>query len=132
MTSPSHLDFFTSNVDAWGAAEWFDRLAKAIREQDAAVLAKNDMAFETCKNIAASSAMRLVRDYEHEIRAALASPSAHPDRAKVVEALTLADRMENHVVSRLPAKAPVVENGAWQMMLDAAKIIRALAEGQKR
>jgi hypothetical protein len=43
------------------------------------------------------------------------------------EMLELADRLENHVVSRLPGSAPVVENGAWQMMLDAAKMLRASA-----
>jgi hypothetical protein len=75
--SKQPLDFFT-NVDAWGAAEWFDRMAKAIREQDAAVLAKDDMAFETYRNIAASSAMRLVREYEPYVRAALAV--TRPDR----------------------------------------------------
>lgn len=68
------LSFFTTNVDAWGAAEWFDRLAKAVRAQDAAVVAGDMMAMETYRNIASSSAMTLVRDYEQQVRAAL-SPS---------------------------------------------------------
>ena len=65
------LGFFAESVDAWGAAEWFDRLADAIRKQDAAVLSGDDVNFEICRMVAASSAMRLVRDYEHEVRAAL-------------------------------------------------------------
>jgi hypothetical protein len=41
--------------------------------------------------------------------------------------LELADRMERHVISRLPGSAPVVDNGAWQMMLDAARLLRFAA-----
>jgi hypothetical protein len=67
-------NFFGENVDAWGAAEWFDRLAKAIRQQDAAVVAGDTMTMETCQNVAASSAMRLVRDYEQQVRVALSRP----------------------------------------------------------
>jgi hypothetical protein len=70
-----HLNFFNEKVDAWGAAEWFDRMAKAIRQQDAAVLAKDDVGMEICQNVAASSAMRLVRDYEKQVRAALSDTS---------------------------------------------------------
>lgn len=66
------LDFFSQSVDAWGALEWFDRLAKAVREQDKAVVAGDMMTMETCRNVASSSAMRLVRDYEPLVRAALA------------------------------------------------------------
>lgn len=65
------LDFFNENVDAWGALEWFNRLAKAIREQDVAVCAGDQVAMEICRNVAASSAMCLVRDYEQQVRAAL-------------------------------------------------------------
>jgi len=65
-------DFFSESVDAWGALEWFDRMAKAIRGQDAAVVAKDDAEMEICQNVAASSAMRLVRGYEQIVRAALA------------------------------------------------------------
>ena len=43
------------------------------------------------------------------------------------ELLALADRMETHVVSRLPGSEPVVTNGAWQMMLDAATALCAAA-----
>jgi Lar family restriction alleviation protein len=68
------LNFFSQNVDAWGAAEWFDRMAKAIREQDAAVVAGDKMTMEMCQNVAASSAMHLVRDYEQQVRAALSLP----------------------------------------------------------
>lgn len=67
------LDFFTKNVDAWGAAEWFNRLALAIRQQDAAVVAGDEIAMEICRNVAASSAMRLVREYEQQVRTALSS-----------------------------------------------------------
>lgn len=69
------MKFFSQNVDAWGALEWFDRLAKAIRQQDAAVVAGNMLNMETCRNVAASSAMRLVRDYEQQVRVALAISS---------------------------------------------------------
>jgi hypothetical protein len=65
------MAFFTANVDRWGAAEWFDRLAKAIREQDNAVRAKDDISFEIFRSIAASSAMTLVREFEEQIRSAL-------------------------------------------------------------
>ena len=74
QTAKQPIDFFT-NVDAWGAAEWFDRMAKAIREHDTAVLAGDDEATETYRMIAASSAMRLVREYEHYVRAALSDTS---------------------------------------------------------
>ena len=76
--SQGPISFFSENVDAWGAAEWFDRLAKAIRQQDEAVVAKNDLLFETCRNVAASSAMRLVRDYEQQVRDALAAAARCP------------------------------------------------------
>jgi hypothetical protein len=69
------LNFFSENVDAWGAAEWFDRLATAIRQQDAAVVANDDAAMEICRNVAASSAMRLVRDFEQQVRSALRGPA---------------------------------------------------------
>src|SRR5687768_12721592 len=72
----SPMEFFSSNVDRWGAAEWFNRLANAIREQDKAVVAGNDMSAQTYRNIAASSARRLVRDYEPQVRAALAQAAA--------------------------------------------------------
>jgi hypothetical protein len=70
-TTGDTFRFFSQNVDAWGALEWFDRLAKAVRQQNSAVVAGNLLEMETCRNIAASSAMRLVRDYEREVRAAL-------------------------------------------------------------
>lgn len=65
------LNFFTENIDTWGAAEWFNRLAKAIRQQNAAVLAGDTVALEICRNVAASSAMRLVSDFEQQVRDAL-------------------------------------------------------------
>ncbi|MBD9540151.1 zinc ribbon domain-containing protein [Ensifer sp. ENS04] len=67
------MQFFSENVDRWGAAEWFDRLAMAIREQDKACIAKDDIGFETYRMIAASSAMTLVRDHEATVRASLAA-----------------------------------------------------------
>jgi hypothetical protein len=73
------MSFFSQNVDRWGAAEWFDRLARAVREQDKAVVANNHLAFDTCKSVAASSAMRLVRDFEPEVRAALSAQPAPAD-----------------------------------------------------
>jgi len=80
------MSFFMSSVDSWGAAEWFDRLANAIRKQDEAAVAmhrasENDKVyreadFDLYRMIAHSSAMRLVRDYEPQIRAALSAPEA--------------------------------------------------------
>jgi hypothetical protein len=70
------MDFFNKNVEAWGAAEWFNRLATAIRQQDAAVLENDNVNMEICRNVAASSAMRLVREYEQQVRAALAATPA--------------------------------------------------------
>lgn len=64
-------EFFGENVDRWGALEWFDRMAKAIHGQDAAVLAGDEGRIEICRNVAASSAMRIVREFEKEVRAAL-------------------------------------------------------------
>jgi len=82
------MAFFSENVDRWGAAEWFDRLAKAIREQDKAVRAMyqstgddkdaHEIMFETYRNIASSSAMQLVRDYEEQVRDALSRPVQEP------------------------------------------------------
>jgi hypothetical protein len=81
------MALFSENVDRWGAAEWFDRLAKAIREQDKAVRAMyqltgddkdaHEITFETYRNIASSSAMHLIRDYEEQVRAALSPRPAH-------------------------------------------------------
>jgi len=41
------------------------------------------------------------------------------------ERLALADRMEKHVRSRLVGQNPDIPNSAWQMMLDAAVMLRA-------
>lgn len=55
--------------------------------------------------------------------------SPRPDQM-ATEMRALADRMERHVVSRMPGSAPGVPNGAWQMMLDAARLLR-LAAGRR-
>lgn len=73
------LSYFTANVDTWGAAQWFDRLAKAIRDHDAAVVSGDEIEAETCRMIASSSAMRLVRDFEPAVRSALETPSLHKE-----------------------------------------------------
>ncbi|MBB3411273.1 hypothetical protein FHT87_005226 [Rhizobium sp. BK316] len=78
---PDAMLAFVDNVDRWGAFEWFNRMAWAIRAQDKAVIeayrAKGDMPIlDTFKNIALSSAMRLVRDYEDEVRLSLATRPA--------------------------------------------------------
>ncbi|GLQ09274.1 hypothetical protein GCM10007913_12060 [Devosia yakushimensis] len=65
------MRFFSGTVDNWSAAEWFGRLAGAVRAQDAAVVSGDDGSFETYRMIAASSAMRLVRDFEQQVRLAL-------------------------------------------------------------
>ena len=80
-SAPSQaMRFFSDNVDKWGALEWFDRLAKAIREQDKAVLAKDETGFDIYRMIAASSAMTLVREHEATVRAALATTPAPASR----------------------------------------------------
>lgn len=78
MQSENPMSFFSENVDGWGAAEWFDRAAKAIRSQDKANVKGDDIAFETYRMIAASSLARLVRDHEDTVRAAL-STDVEPD-----------------------------------------------------
>lgn len=67
------LEFFESNVDNWGALEWFERLVNAVEEQDKAVLAGDDVRFEICRMVAATTAMRLAREYGSEIKALLSS-----------------------------------------------------------
>jgi hypothetical protein len=97
-TSPPSdaMRFFSEKADQWGALEWFDRLAKAIREQDKALLAKDEISFDTYRMIAASSALALVREHEATVRAALAAtPSPQPNvtglddatKQKLLEAL---------------------------------------------
>ncbi|MBZ9600685.1 hypothetical protein [Phyllobacterium chamaecytisi] len=80
MTNP--IDLFEI-CDHWGAAEWFDRMAKAIREHDKAVAAGLYVRAETYRNIAASSGLNLVRDYEQQIRAAL-KPVGQPTPVIIV------------------------------------------------
>lgn len=83
------LSFFISNVDRWGAAEWFDRLVKAVRAQDKAAADGEDISVQTYRNIAASSAVTLVREHEAHVRAGLASTPTPPqaqDFAKGAEA----------------------------------------------
>lgn len=72
------MSFFSTNVDSWGAAEWFDRLARAIQAQNAAVVAGDEVGFDTYRMIASSSAMRLVSDYEAEVRRALSPTPEAP------------------------------------------------------
>lgn len=96
--SQGPMSFFSANVDAWGAAEWFDRMAKAIRQQDEAVLAKNDLLFETCRNVAASSAMRLVRDYEKQVRDALAAAARSPNASGNPAEPDMADPIVNGIM----------------------------------
>ena len=71
MSANNPMSFYSENVDAWGPLEWFDRLAKAVHARSQAVRDKDDIAFETYKNIASSSATRLVSDFEDKVRMAL-------------------------------------------------------------
>ncbi len=71
MSADNPMSFYRENVDAWGPLEWFDRLAKAVHARSQAVRDKDDIAFETYKNIASSSATRLVSDFEDKVRMAL-------------------------------------------------------------
>jgi hypothetical protein len=65
------LKFFEENVDNWGALEWFNRMARAVREADKAILEGRFLEAETARMVASSSATHLVREFEHEIREAL-------------------------------------------------------------
>ncbi len=71
MSTNNPMSFYSENVDAWGPLEWFDRLAKAVHARSRVVRDKDDIAFETYKNIASSSATRLVSDFEDKVRMAL-------------------------------------------------------------
>jgi len=95
------MAFFSESVDKWGASEWFDRLAKAIRAQDKAVLAKDEIRLETCRMIAASSAMRLVRDHEQTVRAALAAQEK-PEPGVAVKAVATDEVLNNMLLARAP------------------------------
>lgn len=77
--SSKRMSLFQANVDDWGASMWFARLCAAIKGQDAALLTRDDIAFETYRSIAASSAMRLVRDFGQEVQNALDSSSHKED-----------------------------------------------------
>jgi Lar family restriction alleviation protein len=70
-TPPNPMSFFSENVDAWGPVEWFNRLSKAVREHGDAVRANDETMMEICRNVAISSAWRLVGDYDQQVRAAL-------------------------------------------------------------
>lgn len=83
------LDYFTGSVDAWGAAQWFERLEKAVNDQDQAVVQGDEISAETFRMIAASSAMRLVRDFAPVVRAAL-SAAPQPQSAGVTDELSKA------------------------------------------
>ena len=67
----STLEFFKDNVDSWGAKEWFDRLVKAVYNHDVYRVSGDDLQAETCVNVIISTAFRLVRDCEGDIRQAL-------------------------------------------------------------
>jgi len=105
--------FFSENVDRWGASEWFNRLAVAVRDQDKAVLAGDEVAMEICRNVAASSAMRLVRDYEPQVRAALSPPLQAPAHSDAVrEALDAARHALIALRTRLKTE-PSVQGRGW-------------------
>lgn len=92
------LDMFMHNVDAWGAAEWFGRLADAVRGHDAARISGDefaDITADTFKNIMTSSAFRLVRDFEAQVHSALATPSTdlREENAALRETLEKLKRM---------------------------------------
>jgi Lar family restriction alleviation protein len=77
-TPPNPMSFFSENVDAWGPVEWFNRLSKAVREHGDAVRANDETMMEICRNVAISSAWRLVGDYDQQVRAALTPNVAQP------------------------------------------------------
>ncbi len=67
---------FMQSVDGWGALEWFDRLANAIENQDRCVVEGRDGEVEMWRNVAASSAMNLIRSHGQEVRAAIVQHAA--------------------------------------------------------
>lgn len=70
MVRPSRKYF-----DYWGAEEWFDRLARAVRRHDGAMESESysaDSLVRTFKSEIMSSALRLVREFEPDVRTALA------------------------------------------------------------
>lgn len=131
------MQFFSQNVDRWGAAEWFDRLAKAIREQDKAVGDDDFIATETFKMIAASSAMALVRNHEVEVRAALSVPAAEVVGEPVPSLETLQYYRDAHSDKFGWVKAPirVVEDacGTLELLIaENAKFRKALTKIAER
>jgi len=132
------MSFFSENVDRWGAAEWFDRLAKAIRAQDEAVLAMHrasdddecihEARFETFKSIAASSAMTLVRDFEADVRAALL-PTPAPSLSGIVKPLEWAKYRNGDADADTPFGEiyTAYAGGAWRITrgMKAGKFVQA-------
>ncbi len=86
------------NCDAWGAAQWFERLANAVMEHDKAIVAGNELSAATYRNIAASSATELVRGYRTQIRNALAAEATVATLKRENAALQgLVIRIEPHI-----------------------------------
>lgn len=91
-----------TNVDSWGAKEWFERLREAVVEHDKAVVEaymgnpSEDVKLsaqgraETFKNIVVSSAFHMARDYGEEITAKL-SPMPIPPGTHVIYVAELDD-----------------------------------------
>lgn len=151
VSDESPMAFFSSNVDAWGAAEWFDRLVKAIEKQDAAVVAGDDIAFTTYRNIASSSATRLARDFAQPIRAALEAvssihdaggnqPESHSHRASLGEIaaggnqpnpegwMARPSQFDRYEFSR-GATRPLVCQDAYPLYAHPAPISKGVTEG---
>jgi len=59
----SAMSFFTTNVDNWGAEEWFKRMVSAIENHDKMRVNGQDLQAETYLNIAMSSMFHLARDH---------------------------------------------------------------------
>jgi hypothetical protein len=75
------------NVDAWGAAEWFERLVAAVEARDRCVLAGDEIGVDTQRMIASATASRIAREYADTIRTALAAPAPSSADLGVLEAL---------------------------------------------
>jgi len=76
------LGHFRTNIDGRSALGCFESAVQAIRNHDKFVVSKDEIKRETWWNIFICECMRLCRDYEHgpEIRAALSTPPARPDK----------------------------------------------------
>lgn len=113
-----------SNVDRWGAREWFDRMVNAVENRNRCVREGNLMGYDTWNNVVSSSASRLANDFAVEVRATLAAPQA-PGTVKVPEGMVLVPREPTEAMRN--AAASVLEDAGIDGTLARAMLRAALA-----